>query len=104
MIWAHNSSPAERGYGTSHQRLRRQLAPGVATGTVTCTRHGDPQHPNCPGLIAPDAAWELGHDDLDRTKYSGPEHRECNQLAGRLRAVEVKPTAKRPPQAHPGLL
>jgi len=33
----------------------------------------------CGELIRPGQPWHLGHDDYDRTKYRGPEHRgrEC---------------------------
>jgi len=23
--------------------------------------------------------WDLGHDDYDRSRYTGPEHRKCNR-------------------------
>jgi hypothetical protein len=29
--------------------------------------------------IDPGEPWDLGHDDFDRTKYTGPEHRSCNR-------------------------
>jgi hypothetical protein len=64
-------STASRGYGHRHQQLRRQLAVQVAAGGVTCARCGE--------LIRPGDPWDLGHDDHDRTHYSGPEHRRCNR-------------------------
>jgi hypothetical protein len=62
------------GWGAQHQRLRRQWARLVATGTVACARCGD--------LIAPSARWHLDHAD-DRNSYLGPSHAKCNvQAAG----------------------
>jgi hypothetical protein len=56
-----------RGYGSRHQRLRRAFVPFVAAGLATCAR--------CGGPIRPSQSWDLGHDNLDRAKYNGPEHR-----------------------------
>ena len=72
-------TPAERGYGPEHRALRAQWAPLVATGNVKCWRCGD--------YIAAGAPFDLGHDDMDRSKYRGPEHvgRECR--AGGNRAT-----------------
>ena len=69
----------ERGYGAEHRALRARWVPLVATGNVKCWRCGD--------YIAAGAAWDLGHDDRDRSKYRGPEHvgRECR--AGGNRAT-----------------
>lgn len=53
-------------YGREHKRLRAELAPIVATGTVKCWR--------CHQLIEPGEPWDLGHND-DRTMTMGPEHR-----------------------------
>ena len=63
-----------RGYGSAHQRLRARLAPIVATGTVACAR--------CGRLIEPGQPWDLGHVDGDKTRYTGPEHQDCNRAAG----------------------
>jgi hypothetical protein len=60
-----------RGYGNAHQKLRRSFAPFVAAGVVRCWR--------CDRLIEPGEPWDLGHDDRDRSKYRGPEHRRCNR-------------------------
>ena len=65
------ASTTRRGYGSRHQRLRKLLAPFVVAGLATCTRCGRP--------ILPGAPWDLGHDDIDRGRYRGPEHRACNR-------------------------
>jgi hypothetical protein len=73
-----NSS--KRGYGKRHKRLRAAWAPQVAAGGVRCSRCGEP--------IAPSEPWDLGHDDGDRSRYRGPEHRACNRAtAGRRTTV-----------------
>lgn len=61
----------QRGYDTTHQRLRKQWEPRVNTGTVACWR--------CGQLIHPTEPWDMGHDDLDRRMYRGPEHAACNR-------------------------
>ena len=85
----------ELGYGYHHQQARLKWAPVVALGQTTCTRHGQPQFPDCPGLIQPGDVWELGHDDADKTIYTGPEHRTCNRRAGGLKRIG-KLTPSRP--------
>ncbi len=72
-------SRQQRGYDTTHDRLRAQWAPKVATGRVRChsprcLRPDDP-------LIHPDEPWDLGHTE-DRRSYHGPEHAACNRSAG----------------------
>ena len=69
----------QRGYGAAHQQLRREWAPKVRTGSVIC--------PRCGESIQPGEPWDLGHDDNDRTKYNGPEHRDrCNRSAAGRKA------------------
>jgi hypothetical protein len=82
-----------RGYGTVHKATRERYAALVASGLALSARYGL--------SIAPGAAWDLAHTD-DRSGYSGPEHRKCNQLAGARKGAAVKharyatePTAKR---------
>lgn len=59
-------------YNHTHRRLRRALAPLVASGLANCVRCGE--------LIPAGAAWDLGHDD--RTgRHAGPEHAACNRGA-----------------------
>ena len=66
----------DRGYGHRHQQERKRWKPEVDAGRVACAR--------CGRLIAPGEPWDLGHDDHDRSIYTGPEHRRCNRAtAGR---------------------
>jgi hypothetical protein len=67
-------SSNQRGYGASHQALRRAFIPEILAGTMHCWR--------CNELIQPDQPWDLGHADHDRTIYKGPEHVRCNRSAG----------------------
>ncbi|OOB91232.1 hypothetical protein B0T42_07315 [Rathayibacter sp. VKM Ac-2630] len=55
--------------------MRRDWSALVKTGTIRCWR--------CTELIGAAEAWDLGHDDLDRTITRGPEHAgRCNRAAG----------------------
>jgi hypothetical protein len=60
-----------RGYGWKHQVLRQSAAREVDAGLVACARCGKP--------IIPGEPWDLGHDDHDRSVYTGPEHRRWNR-------------------------
>ena len=71
---------AARGYGSVHQAIRKQWARQVLTGTVECWR--------CRELIRAGEAWDLGHDDADRTLYCGPEHRACNRATAQRRNAD----------------
>ena len=65
-------------YGWRHQQLRRSWALRVEAGGVTCWRCGQ-------RILSADR-WDLGHDDWDRTRYRGPEHRRCNRAtSGRVK-------------------
>lgn len=72
----------ERGYGYQHKLLRRRWVREVALGGVRCAR--------CGKLIVPGTPWDLGHDDVDRSRYSGPEHRACNRAT--LSHAKGRPT------------
>ena len=63
-----------RGYGERHQALRRLWDRRIQAGDVACVR--------CGRAIVPGAPWDLGHDDLNRSIHTGPEHRRCNRAAG----------------------
>lgn len=64
-------STTERDYGHPHQSLRRREDRRVQAGGVLCARCGLPIEPGTP--------WDLGHDDADRSRYTGPEHAACNR-------------------------
>jgi hypothetical protein len=69
---------ARLGYGAPHRQQRRLWLARVAAGGVLCARCGVP--------IDVGEPWDLGHDDVDRSVYRGPEHRACNRAtAGRSR-------------------
>jgi hypothetical protein len=68
---AKHGTTTQRGYGRRHRDLRKAFERQVKTGLVKCARCGEP--------IAPGSDWDLGHDDNDRRRYSGPEHRYCNR-------------------------
>lgn len=79
-----------RGYGARHQALRKQWARRVERGEVYCSR--------CGRLIEPGSPWDLGHDDLDRSRYTGPEHAACNRATATHRAH--RRTVPRPARAN----
>lgn len=71
---------SERGYGAEHKRERERCRPLVESGQAICWR--------CNRLIpgGAGAQFDLGHDEVDRTVYRGPEHVKCNRGAtARLR-------------------
>jgi hypothetical protein len=65
-------STAERGYGSKHQALRREIARLIdAGGWVVCAY--------CDERIEAGEPWDLGHTPGDRLTYVGPLHRACNR-------------------------
>jgi hypothetical protein len=64
-------SAKERGYGSAHKRLRARWVRVVEAGYAVCARCNRPIQPGTP--------WDLGHDDVNRNVYTGPEHRACNR-------------------------
>jgi hypothetical protein len=77
-------STTARGYGAAHRRLRASLAKQVSAGGVRCAR--------CGGAILPGEPWDLGHHDLDRSRYTGPEHRRCNRATAARRRPRARGT------------
>lgn len=69
-------SASARGYGTVHRKLRARYQRRMDAGErFACWRCGCDINPR---------AWQLGHDDLDRTLWRGPECPPCNlATAGR---------------------
>jgi hypothetical protein len=74
---AAGQTATKSGYGWTHQKLRAAWRSRVAAGGVMCARCGQP--------IFPGEPWDLGHDDHDRRRYQGPEHRRCNRATARKR-------------------
>ena len=70
-------STSGRGYGHVHQELRKLWKGRVEAGGVLCAR--------CGRLILPGEPWDLGHDDHDRSRYTGAEHRKCNRSTNKKR-------------------
>jgi hypothetical protein len=72
-------TPKERGYDAAFKRERRRVAKVVEAGNALCARCGEPIR-----LVnlRPEP-WDLGHNDLDRTIISGPEHRACNRATAK---------------------
>lgn len=72
-------SREQRGYDHAHRSLRKAFIPEHQAGTLICWR--------CREIIRPDEAFDLGHDDEDRTIYRGPEHaNRCNRSAAGRKA------------------
>src|SRR5262245_6967542 len=70
-----------RVYDRHHHQLRKQVEGIVLAGSVRCWRCGLP--------IAPGQPWDLGHDDVDRSVYRGPEHAWCNRRTSSHRLERV---------------
>jgi len=84
-------STTARGYGAAHQARRRMLAPLVAAGLAVCAR--------CGLQIERGQAWDLGHVDGDRSRYSGPEHRHSKDCpeGGNRATARRRPEPPGPP-------
>ena len=95
---------AARGYGSRHQKLRAAWRRRVNAGSEFCAR--------CHGWIAPEGepcarcrkptreggkaghglcGWDLGHEDQDRSRYTGPEHACCNRRTAAHRLIRKAP-------------
>jgi 5-methylcytosine-specific restriction endonuclease McrA len=61
----------QRGYDAAHDKLRAEYQARMDAGMeFTCWR--------C-GRLIDISAWDLGHQDQDRTRYAGPECVKCNR-------------------------
>lgn len=79
---ATRGTSTQRGYGSRHQSMRAKVKPAVDAGLVDCWR--------CGQRIQAGEAWDLGHDDADRSVYRGPEHaNQCNRSAAGRKAHTV---------------
>jgi len=57
---------------SGHRNLRRLVQANMHAGvTYVCAR--------CRNQIYPWTAWDLDHDDNDRSRYIGPSHASCNR-------------------------
>lgn len=74
-LMAASGRTTRRGYGWAHQQLRARFAPQVAAGLVSCAR--------CGKLILPWEPWDLGHSDVDRSVYTGPEPESARATSNR---------------------
>jgi hypothetical protein len=83
------ATTAEKGWGAAHQKLRKQWAPRVEAGLVTCSGCGEP--------IKPGTRWELAHAHTPTAyingEYLGPQHPACNRPSDRN---PKRPTATPP--------
>ena len=81
-----------RGYGANHQALRKVCERRIRAGDVGCVR--------CGRLIVPGAPWDLGHDDIDRSRHTGAEHRRCNRAAGGRQGALARNGRRRRPSVQ----
>ena len=80
------ASSSSRGYGRRHRKVREQVARLIASGNARCWRCGRP--------ILPGMLWDLGHSDVDRSRYMGPECRHCNRSAGAIKGNRMRGSAR----------
>jgi hypothetical protein len=90
---------AQRGYDYAHQKRREKAARRIKQGEGYCWRCLSEGKSPEEAWIEPDEDFDLGHDDRDRSKYRGPEHRRCNRAT-----MSHRPPRKRPSEKHPGLI
>ena len=69
------------------------VAERVEAGQAICWRCGKP--------IAPGTKWHLGHSDVDRHYYAGPEHVRCSTAAGGRNGGRLRPRPERDEIAPP---
>lgn len=89
----HQRSTTARGYGSTHRRVRDawteqiEAAGGVqcCCDRIECDRHDG----QCPVIIRPGDPFDLGHDDIDRRFWTGPECPGCNRAAGGRNGARV---------------
>lgn len=79
----------QRGYGSSHQRLRKQYARMVAAGRAQCSEVVclSPTR-----WIQPGTPWDLAHG-ATRDTYRGPAHAACNRSESATRTNRSRATA-----------
>jgi hypothetical protein len=75
-----------RGYGWSHQKTREYWVRAVAAGGVTCARCGE--------VLESGAAFDLDHDDDDRSRYLGASHPWCNRATHGRRSEPPRRTSR----------
>ena len=91
------SSTSERGYGSEHQKLRRRWEPSVDRGRVACFRCGEliaAKGFPCVRCLrkgksfaaAVRCRFDLGHNDVNRSQWTGPEHTCCNRATSAHKA------------------
>lgn len=61
----------QRGYDSVHERERARWKQILDIKAWPCAR--------CTRPIEPGQAWDLGHDDNDRARWTGPECIPCNR-------------------------
>lgn len=79
----HRQTTTQRGYGTKHQRAKRRWQIIINQRGAVCARFSLGQCVESNAMIPVGSRdWALDHDDDDRTRYIGPSHKRCNDIAG----------------------